>query len=263
MRISICDDDGRELQSACLLVNEYIRLKGLPKEDFQVRKFTNAEDLLCHEARYGAADIYILDIIMKGTDGISLGRTLHERRPQAFILYLTCSREFAVDAFSVKAFSYLLKPVEKSALFRELDLCLGRLDAPGRKITIRDRDGSRTVRMRDIIAVEYFKHRLIYHTADGRLEGPQRRAAFDESVAEFMETGYFLKISASFILNLRRVRNLSGDVFLADDGQRYKVTRRYAAAKKQYLDFVLAGGGYDSCLIFSSHSRFCICSFTR
>ena len=69
-------------------------------------------------------DLYLLDIIMPNENGIDLGRKIHTIDKGGTIFYLTSSIDFAVDAFSVKASQYLLKPIEQIKLLDALDKVL-------------------------------------------------------------------------------------------------------------------------------------------
>lgn len=164
-----------------------------------------------------------------------------KKKTDAFILYLTSSKEFAIDAFTVKAFSYLLKPVSEKELFHELDLLLEKLNQPEPQIQIRGKSGIQFVMLSDVTAVEYFNHHLVYHTIGGAVEGFQQREAFDASVLEFMKSGRFLKVSASHIINAGHIKRVDGDTFIMDDGSVYKITRRFSDAKKKYLDYIIGG----------------------
>ncbi len=241
MRISICDDNRNELQDIFLLTEKYVQGKGQPKtgKPAKLLQFESAAELLAYEDVHGASDVYILDVIMPDTDGIALGRLLHKRNPRAFILYLTNSKEFAIEAFTVKAFSYLLKPVTEQQLFHELDLLYDMLRQSETQIKIRGRSGIQFLTLDEVSAVEYFSHHLIYHTTEGQIEGLQQREAFDISVSEFMESGCFLKVSASHIINMRHVRSVNRENFILDDGSVYKITRNFSDAKKKYLDFII------------------------
>ncbi|MEY8392024.1 LytTR family DNA-binding domain-containing protein [Lachnospiraceae bacterium 45-W7] len=238
MRISICDDDENELMDVTLCTEKYFNNT---KISVQIVKFQKAVSLLSYEESHGASDIYVLDVIMPELDGIALGRILHEKNPDAFILYLTSSREFAIEAFTVKAFSYLLKPVSEPDLFHELDQLLEKVNQPKPQIQIRSKNGIQFVMLSDVTAVEYFNHHLVYYTTGGAVEGFQQREAFDVSVSEFLKSGCFLKVSASHIINAGHIKSVDGDNFIMDDGSVYKITRRFSDAKKKYLDFIIGG----------------------
>ena len=236
MKIVICDDDARTAETVTALAKEYIALRSLV---WNTSVYTSAAALMEEMPR---ADVYLLDIIMPGIDGISLGMRLRDRYREAVIIYLTSSSEYAMDAFSVHAFSYLLKPVERGRLFSEPDACAGREERRCCALEVRRGDDTVTeaVYMDDVISVEYSNHCLIYRLTGGRrLVSGYKRGSF-ESIAEVFHTSpSFLKISASFIINLDHVRQLAGDSFIMSDGSSCRITRKYTEARKKYLDCIL------------------------
>ncbi len=236
LKIVICDDDVREAETTTALVEEYIALRSLT---WSASVYTSAAALMEEMPR---ADVYLLDIIMPGIDGIALGMCLRDRYPEAAIIYLTSSSDYAVDAFSVHAFSYLLKPVERKRLFSELDACAARRERRHCALEVRRGDNTvtETVYMDDVISVEYSNHCLIYRLTGGRqLTSGYKRGSFESIAGLFHATPSFLKISTSFIINLYHVRQLAGDSFAMSDGSSYRITRKYTEAKKKYLDFIL------------------------
>ncbi len=236
MRFAICDDDAAERERVAALVREYLHAHG---SDSEVLTFAGADELLRAAAD---ADVFLLDILMPGTDGIRLAKALRARNRDAAILYLTGSTDYALDAFGVRAAAYLVKPVEREKLFDELDECM-RAHLK-RCCTVEVRRGGSVVReqvlLDEVIAVEYHDHRLVYRLTGGRtLTGNYKRGSFETMAAAFHAMPDFLKISASYLINERHVRQLAGDDFIMSDGQSYHVTRRYQNAKKRYIDFIL------------------------
>lgn len=64
--------------------------------------------------------IVFLDIDMPGLQGIELARQLQERGNSPAIIFITAHEEFAVEAFSVNAIDYLLKPINPKRLEQSL-----------------------------------------------------------------------------------------------------------------------------------------------
>jgi two-component system LytT family response regulator len=62
-------------------------------------------------------DVVFLDIRLPGYDGIVLARLLRELKPRPLVIFTTAFDRYAVDAFEVQAFDYLLKPFD-DARFR-------------------------------------------------------------------------------------------------------------------------------------------------
>jgi DNA-binding LytR/AlgR family response regulator len=237
MRITICDDDKLELERIYTLTQKYIHKRNLHA---QITAFQSSASLTEYEKSNAGANIYILDVIMPGTNGIELGGIIHKRRKNAFIIYLTTSKDFAVDAFKVKAFAYLIKPVVEKELFSELDQCFNNITKTDKKFILKTAPNNISVNSSDIITVEYLNHKLIYHTVRGNFESAWLRGKFDDISKEFIDTEEFVKISASHIVNIKHIQSVNADEFIMSDGSGYKITRRYADAKKKYLNRVLS-----------------------
>ncbi len=61
-------------------------------------------------------DVAFLDIEMRGKNGISLAKELKDINPKINIIFVTGYAEYALDAFSVLASDYLLKPITKDSM---------------------------------------------------------------------------------------------------------------------------------------------------
>lgn len=79
------------------------------------------KNIINHVDEHGGFDLYILDCIMPGMNGIELGAALRMRDDMGFLIYLTTSPDFALDSYRVDAFDYLLKPVRSELFFQSLD----------------------------------------------------------------------------------------------------------------------------------------------
>lgn len=236
INLVLCDDNAADLDLLRESVNEYINLRGLCGETFC---FSSPEEVLRFSENNDKSNItvYLLDVIMPEFDGIELGQRIRERDKNSAVIYISTSREYSLDAFSVRAFSYLIKPFSREKLFSELDECLSRIEIAPQTLSIKTVNGTVLLELSEIIAVEYLDHRLTFHLANGKkVESAYRRQPFDVQAEELLETGAFLKISASYLVNSRNIQGVKADEFVMRDGSQYKITRKYAAARQQYIN---------------------------
>ena len=85
--------------------------------------------LACFDAPAGAlryaaetqVDIAFLDISMSGINGIALAKRLKDINGKTNIIFATGYSDYAVDAFSVQASDYLMKPVTREAVSRAME----------------------------------------------------------------------------------------------------------------------------------------------
>ncbi len=76
--------------------------------------------------RENTLDVAFLDIDMTGMDGITLAGKIKEIRPDVDIIFLTGHKEYALDAFSLHASGYMLKPVSADKFDREVSYIISR-----------------------------------------------------------------------------------------------------------------------------------------
>jgi len=103
MNAIVVDDD-----KAMLLIMKKI-LKKIEGIDI-VNTFNNIRDVIFF-FRDNKIDIAFLDISMPEGNGFKLARRILEISPYTDIVFITSHREYAVDAFDICAFDYILKPV--------------------------------------------------------------------------------------------------------------------------------------------------------
>ncbi|MFY9269902.1 MAG: response regulator, partial [Candidatus Manganitrophaceae bacterium] len=72
-------------------------------------------------------DLALLDLQMPELDGLAVARSF-QKSPRPLIAFVTAHDQFAVSAFEVEAFDFLLKPIERSRLRALLDRALKRLE---------------------------------------------------------------------------------------------------------------------------------------
>ena len=123
LRIGICDDNREDIDRIKRLAVRFSAEH--PEIPVQIQVYDLPYDLLDDIEKTGGFDLYLLDVVMPHMTGVNLARRIRERKERAEILFLTVSREYAVDAFSVKASGYLIKPVRKRTLTRRCSTASG------------------------------------------------------------------------------------------------------------------------------------------
>ena len=66
-------------------------------------------------------DVVFLDVEMPGLSGLGAAPLVRDRADPPAVVFVTAHAEYAVDAFAVEAFDYLLKPVEPDRLTRVVE----------------------------------------------------------------------------------------------------------------------------------------------
>ncbi|HJD24580.1 MAG TPA: LytTR family DNA-binding domain-containing protein [Firmicutes bacterium] len=185
----------------------------------------------------GGYDVYLLDIIMPHLNGIDVARKVRERGETAEILFLTTSREYAVEAFGVKASGYLIKPVQKADFEKEMLNCIRNL-APDENpaILLKAKEGIRRMHIREIVMVESFNHSRVCILSDGtKVETSATLSSLYERLREY--PCFFLPHRA-YIVNLDYVNGLTPTELMMADGRRVPVSRNiYPKLKEAYMRY--------------------------
>jgi two-component system LytT family response regulator len=221
-------------------------------------------------------DLMFLDISMPGLNGFEVIKKIQpELLPM--VIFCTAYERYALDAFDVHAVDYIVKPLDeqrlqlavKRALVRyqeELKLgdnkasLLGAIDAiaanvserqpsrehvksdlsspaPIRKITIKDRDSIKLIKVDDIAWVDAAGDYMCVH-AEG--ETHIMRCTMNHLLEE-LDDEVFKRVHRSTIVNLNSIEQViphtKGEYFLQmDNGERIKVSRKYRGEIKSFLD---------------------------
>ncbi|MCR5676148.1 MAG: response regulator [Lachnospiraceae bacterium] len=115
---AICVDDEE------LVLFRTVSLVKKTKKFDQIEHFTDAQEALAWFDE-GRADLAFLDIDMPGMKGLDLATAMKEKCPGIKVIFLTSYSEYAVDAFTMHASGYLLKPVGYDRLLAEIEFALG------------------------------------------------------------------------------------------------------------------------------------------
>lgn len=102
MRIAICDDNKRDTA----FLRDIIMQKN---ESVVIDCYESGADFLAAQQEL-SHDLVFMDIYLNGENGIDVIRKMREIPSQTEVVFTTVSDEHAVDAFSVRALHYLVKP---------------------------------------------------------------------------------------------------------------------------------------------------------
>ena len=231
LRIAICDDEAQYVQQIKNFVQEY--LHGHPELSGQIDSFSLGRELLYQAEESGGFDLYLLDIIMPGLNGIETGRQLRQLGDGGEIIYLTTSPDYAVDSYSVRAFFYLLKPLEKGRLFEVLDAAVKKLnDRRSKAVLIATRDGPRRLLLDQILYVERVGRSLRYFCSNGTVDSMTLRVPFHTAVEPLLADSRFCQCGSSFAFNLQHVAGVRGQEVLLDSGDSVTIPRASVAPFK-------------------------------
>jgi two-component system, LytTR family, response regulator len=182
-------------------------------------------------------DVIFLDVEMPNINGITFAQKA--KLVNTEIIYTTAYQQYAVDAFRVCAFDFLLKPVDRKELvesveklnqkLQEKHLKRSKLQAKYNKITVHTPKGLQFVAIQNILWIESDNSYTKLYLEEGKPIVTSRSIGdFEEMLAEYD----FCRIHHSVIVNLQHIQEYvkgDGGSVILSNGHELDVSRRRKA----------------------------------
>lgn len=219
--IAVCDDNQEEAHLIGRMTQEIMAQREI---EAQVDLFFDPESLLDKlqqtQIQY---DLFLLDILMEERNGIQLAQALRQRGYRGKLIYITVSRDYAIDGYKVKADDYLLKPVEKDMLDQAIGRVLPRLET----VLLETTGGMKILRLQQILYAESVGHYVLIQLGD---KGePLRLRATLLQVQQKLGAEKFVRCHKGYLVNLAQVQEVrvSTSQILLHGGDAIPLGRQY------------------------------------
>ncbi len=231
MKIAICDDEKQFMDAICPLLKQWAARNSIK---LTLHCFTNGDDLIAAH-RNICMDLIILDIIMPLLNGMDTARELRKDNPTIPIIFLTSAREFAVESYEVKAFHYLIKPVDEIKLFPVLDDLLKTITLPQSLFTAQTDKGFCKIIVDDVEYLEAQNKEVLVHLSNGKTI--LIRELFSKCADVFSPKNGFFRCHRSYIVNLSNVVQFTKSEITTNLKCSIPISRnRYVAFKETYFN---------------------------
>lgn len=228
--IGICDDQQGQIEQLALYLNQY------PCSfDFGVFHSTSPENFLRLQREKEPA-LVILDIDMAGMNGIRLGEAIRSERPETIIIYVTAHEEYALEAFRVRAFHYLIKPLTMEKFHQVLGEALRfKLRSggarPRKTFAVQKKGELVSLDYEDISYFEKSGHKVRVHNTGAVVEYYGNYSKLLEQTAG----STFLQCHQGYVVNIKKVRAYRDRTLFLDGNRQVPVSRSFAEGIKDAL----------------------------
>lgn len=230
MYIAICDDQTEELEAVKKLLHLW---EEKHSTTLRFKTFPCAADLL-DAAEKERFTLYLLDVMMPGTDGLMAAREIRQFDDVADIVFLTTSPGFAYESYRVHALDYLLKPIRPEMLFPLLDKLSLREHMPSDGLTLKSGASLIRVPFSQLTYMEVNGKHLSFHLTDGTMR--EVYGTLKEYESLLLSRPEFMQPHRSYIVNMLQVSELSPAGIRTFSGKNLPVSRRlYPNLQKDYM----------------------------
>jgi two-component system response regulator LytT len=203
VRALIVDDEA-------LVRSELVYALGKAAADVEVTEAPDAVEAL-RQLAGSQYDVVFLDINLPGLSGLEATKVINALPSAPQVVFVTAHDGYAVDAFELAAFDYVVKPVSEARLARTLErlrtlresaapAAAAASPAPGR-VALEDGERTRLVKTAEIRYVQANGHVVTARVFDGDLRWKGSLA----DAASRLEPIGFLRVHRAYLINPERV----------------------------------------------------------
>lgn len=159
IRVLIVDDEQPARGTIRLILNQipHVEIMG---------ECVNGEECLQYIRQKPNIDIIFLDIEMPGSNGLQVASSIRWIAPDTEIVFSTGYGQFAVEAFDLEAFDYILKPYKKNRIMQTIS-------------RFQTKHGMDSSKKQENMSVSQQNQKLIIHTKEKiKLLNPHTEIAF-------------------------------------------------------------------------------------
>ncbi|MER0280012.1 LytTR family DNA-binding domain-containing protein [Clostridioides difficile] len=231
INIAVCEDE----KEAQLLIVDYIEniLKNISIE-YEIKKYLSGEELL--ENNLKDIDILFLDIKMEKLNGMDTARMIRKMGSEMEIIFITSLIDYVQEGYEVRAYRYLLKPIEFEELKKHMLTCIKDIETnKDSYIIIKDKSNTYKIYLNEIKYIEVQKKEMLIHTINKKF---YIRYSLNKIEKE-LNLSRFIRCHKSFIVNLSHVENIKYNIAILESGEEVPISRyRYKEVKEKFLRFL-------------------------
>lgn len=238
IRIAICDDDFQiteQIEQLLLLLQRKISKKIEVSIYYSGESFAKAIQDGC------PFDIVLMDIEMKGMDGIRAGHVLRADVDNDLvqIIYISNYEQYHLQLFDVQPSGFIKKPFDQGSFQDKLIPAMQRVlrklqQAKMNFLPIQKKGRELLIPVRDILYLESKARKVLLLTRSEQIE---YYSTLNEEEQK-LHIGCFIRIHQSYIVNLYFVKEINYKKVTLITGKELPISeKKSASVKKKYMQF--------------------------
>ncbi|MEG1131561.1 MAG: LytTR family DNA-binding domain-containing protein [Romboutsia sp.] len=200
LKIALCEDEQLQRETIKNYIDEIIR-----KDDknYELVEFESGESLLNKYPK--GLDILFLDIQMGDINGMDTARKIREFDENVEIIFITGVWEYIQEGYEVRAYRYLIKPVDFENFKTQLSLCIKDIEKQKKSnILVTYKSESNKVDINSILYIETDNRNTIIHTIDKSYKSNMGINKLEKD----LEDKSFVRCHNSFLINLQHISKI-------------------------------------------------------
>ena len=233
MHILICDDDA----AFAAQMDEYITAWFQSREVHVHSTVCTSGEQLLATPELDHYQLAFLDVDLKTTDGIALGRQLRQTAPEIVLVYISAYLEFAPKGYTVNAYRYLLKRDIATQLPNCLEDVLTGMSDQEKTLTVHH---NRTTSEIPLDQIYYLESALRQIHVYGDIPYTPICTFYGKltDLPPMLYENGFLQVGRSYVVNLQYVQAIRNYKVELCNGVEFGASRQdYAAIRAAWLEW--------------------------
>ena len=229
-RIVICEDDITQIAflRECILKS----LEGISSQ-IELFEFNSGEELL--ETNLEGIDIFFLDIKMLQLTGMDVAKIIRETNDTSEIIFITSIVDYIQEGYKVRAYRYLLKPIDFGDLNESILSCISDIIKKRENFMLIENKGIiNKILINSIMYIEVRKKVLTIHTKNDTY---YTKNSMDKIELE-LEKYNFFRCHKSYLINLGYIQFICKNTVVIND-EDIPVSKYRMSDLKKKLTYVL------------------------
>ena len=153
-------------------------------------------------------DILIMDIQMKIVNGMYTARKIREFDQNLEIIFMTSFSEFMQEGYEVKAYRYILKPINERKISKNILPCIDEvMKKKNNYLTINVKNYIDRIKIDSIVYIETARPNILIYTYDNMYTTKMSISKIEKILSEY---GFF-RCHNSYIVNLKLIESMNGN----------------------------------------------------
>jgi DNA-binding LytR/AlgR family response regulator len=231
LNIAIVEDENVQALLLSKMVNQWSFKNNKP---ITIKLFSNSESFYFAWCEDKSFDILLLDIQMKGMNGLELAKEIRKSDDKLLIIFSTGLTDYIGVGYDVSALNYLIKPVDERKLFSCLDKACSRVSKEKSFIIANTVGENVRILESELISAEAFGHYIKLETLKYTYEIKMNISELEKA----LDKDHFIRCHRSYIVGIRYISRIWKKEITLESGKNIPVSRvLYHTVNQAFINY--------------------------
>lgn len=237
MRIAIIDDSADDGIIIANYLYQYFHEAFCP-ESAVIEKFESGEQFIAHFAE-GLYELILIDYFMHTMNGLDTARAIRQLDSFVSIIFITASRDYAIDCYKVRASDYIVKPVTYAQITETMSLINMNMLLEKQCIQVSCGREQLKIFLKDIIYCDASGHYVQIHARGCALL--RSRISFEKFIKFLLPYPQFLLCYRGCLVNMDHMIRIEHLDFVTIEGEHIPIRQKdYGRLSQIYNNYIFA-----------------------